>query len=234
MKRNVIIVFFVFSANIFSFSQNSNLSIELKIKERVKKNLHAFYMKNVHLVKMERGVIRSEDDKDFFKFPPANEWDYSSFKLKKIQLVFKGYTFYEILISPCIYAEKEKKCYDSISDRIFFGSSKKILIGVHNDDIVFFSGELFHTEYALDIITSDESIESYSNYLELKLYSDEVKQLSFVKKTKKWIYFSGVIDVFTSPTKVYYKVLRKDPDKVCYLGWKISGKYKDKEKIQLY
>lgn len=112
--------------------------------------------------------------------------------------------------------------------------NRLILIGYSQNGIKIISGDLTNSLYSMCFDLDLNKIDTYYQYLELKMFVYNLKDIKYKKKDKKWIYFSAVENIYTIPTIVYLRINRKFPDIVERLGKNISGKYKRTEKTVIY
>jgi len=232
-KSKIIVLYLLIVVLPPSYGQNLNKKVDEIIEKALRINLKNYYYNKVNCSNNQCFIVDdffSDNIKnDIFN----NEWNYSELVYKEIDYQVDNYTLYEIIISPYIEFGNKQLAL-SYPESYLVGNSKKILLGIYKKDIIFMSGDLYHSKYSKLILKKDNSIKKYIEFLNLKLHSYNINNISYVKKKKKWLYFSAYEMIFTKKTKVYFRVNKETPDLVEYLGWKISGRYKNREKIKIY
>jgi len=229
IKVSILLLFLLF--NIKSFSQEVELD---NYKEYLKKSIkHNFLISYYNNIKFNNMIFTSNFEN---VIPPCNNWDID-IEFKKVDsLFYKDYILISAIPKVGLYCKEMDKKYtfNNLPKEQLYGYGQEILIAIREKEnsfeLKFLSGRLILSSYS-----SDFNLETdYHNYLELKLFTDKVSNIKFIKKNRKWLYFSTTKLIFSVKKKVFYRINRLNTDLVQYLGCKMSGKYSKKEKENLY
>lgn len=190
------------------------------------KNEIALYLKDTQQHTIRNATKFNIDPSIDISFIDSCEVRYD---IKKSALQLKYHTLYEVDL-PQIFDCKSHQVKIG-NFQTLFGLDRSMLIAYSGESFKILSGSLYNYAFSHMFNLNHKQPETYLDYLKLKLFRYELKDIAYVKKRKKWIYFSANQVINTKPYKVYFRVSRENPDIVESLGWKISGKYRESEKI---
>jgi hypothetical protein len=217
----------LFYCSFSSNAQTANNADTIVALKAFLKNEIAFYLKDSQQHTLINGTKFSTNPTIDISFIDSCDF---KFDIKKSDLLLKDHVLYEVDLLNAFDCKTHQVKIGNFQR--LFGFDRSILVAYSNSFKIL-SGPLYDYMFSHMFRFNDKQPETYLDYLKLKLYRYDLQDLAFVKKNRKWIYFSATETIFTKPYKVYFRISRDNPDIVESLGWKISGKYRDSEKIEV-
>ena len=216
----------------FLFCQNKDIDTIKVLNLYLSKELnHAFQDFNKYEIKSGIKFFKKNYDKSndsiFFR----------DFVIKKVdEIHLKGFVLYKINVKKIVTNINNEK-YNFKGDfhsEEWLTSNGNLLIGYSDTTIFILSGSIHNSVYSDYFKFDCMQPESFYDFLKVKLFSFDIKEIKYEKQNKEWIYFSGIQIIFAKPEKVNFKIKKDFPDLVIHLGRKINCRYKNSEKIKIY
>lgn len=190
------------------FSQKNSYEVNCsELKDKIRNNILIYRIKNSELFNdVVDNDILLEKDPAFLDLLPTGEFKLKLTinKLDSIEYPLKDYDVYNALTWNFAYKnnliEKQKYTYDQK------GQQKQNYLIAYNkktDNLRFICGELYKSKISIDFNLDDNKPETFINYLQLKLFCQNISNIQFQNRKRGQLIFSGSLEESGIEVKIF-------------------------------